>query len=80
MSLSNSQIREYIGKFNFKPLFIELGWDALPGGQGFSVQIADAYFHFQTLTQKAVFKCFFTKPNQATGFPTARPDSNSKIN
>jgi hypothetical protein len=68
MSLSNSQIREYIGKFNFKPLFIELGWDALPGGQGFSVQIADANFHFQTLTQKSGFQVFLHEAESSDAF------------
>lgn len=69
MSLSNSQIREYIGKFNFKPLFIELGWDALPGGHGFSVQIADGDFQFQTLTQKSGFQVFLYEAESSDAIP-----------
>jgi hypothetical protein len=58
MSLSNSKIREHIRNFNFKPLFVELGWDALPGNQSFSVQFDNTNFQFQTLTQKSGFQVF----------------------
>lgn len=69
MQLSNSQIREHIRNFNFKPLFVELGWDALPGNQGFSVQFDNTNFQFQTLTQKSGFQVFLHEAESGDQIP-----------
>lgn len=74
MSLSNSKIREHIRNFNFKSLFIELGWDALSGNQNSSIQLGNKNFEFQTLTQKSGFQVFLCEvetddqiPDRSTG-------------
>ena len=58
MPLNKSRIREFIRKFDFKPLFIELGWDSLPASRNFSIQVNNTNFLFQTLTQKGGFQVF----------------------